>query len=376
MSTSIKPKRLLLIQEHLPHYRVAFFSQLRSRLQSEGIELDLVYGQRADSRMLTRPLEWAHPVPLIHLGPLIWHRLGRLTKGADLIIVPQEVKYLRCHLLHLKSRVMRTSFAYWGHGRNFQAPSRNSLPEILKAFLSRRVDWWFAYNDLSARIVRNLGFPTERITTVGNAIDTSGLMRRRQQVTEAELRALREKMGLQSEHVAVYTGGLYSTKRIPFLLDAARLIRKRTPDFHLLVIGDGPERPLVREAAARDPWIHYLGPLGDAEKVPYWALAKVLLMPGGVGLVILDSFALGVPMVTTETTLHGPEIDYLENGHNGLLVACEEDPARFSDAVQSLFVDHAYFERLRTGALASASRHSLEGMVDRFTSGVLQALDE
>jgi exopolysaccharide biosynthesis WecB/TagA/CpsF family protein len=35
-----------------------------------------------------------------------------------------------------------------------------------------KVDWWFAYNDLSAGIVRSLGYPEERITSVQNAIDT------------------------------------------------------------------------------------------------------------------------------------------------------------------------------------------------------------
>jgi glycosyltransferase involved in cell wall biosynthesis len=373
-STAHFKQRIVIIQEHLPHYRKRFFMLLREALAAEGIDLRLIHGQAKDSRMMSESLDWANPVQIRKIGPFAWHCLGDLCAGAELIIVPQEVKYLRCHWLHLMSRLGGAKFAYWGHGRNFQATDARSLAECCKRFLSRHVDWWFAYNALSAEIVKELGFPEVRITTVGNAIDTAGLTTRRAALDPEKLLELRGSLGLPTRHVAVYTGGLYSTKRIPFLLEAAKLIRQRIPDFHLLVIGDGPEQPLVQEAAVRFPWIHELGPMDVQAKVPYWALADVLLMPGGVGLVILDSFALGVPMVTTDTRLHGPEIDYLENGINGLLVPCGDSVAQYADAVAALLRNSAALDRIARGARASASQHALNGMVERFKQGVLSFL--
>lgn len=367
-------QRVVLIQEHLPHYRIRFFNLLRESLAAKGVELCLIHDRERASRVITEPLEWANPVRLGKIGPFVWHHLGNLCAGADLIIVPQEVKYLRCHLLYLQGLLGTSKFAYWGHGRNFQAEDPESWSEKFKFFLSKRVDWWFAYNELSAGIVRNLGFPADRITTVGNAIDTAALMQRRQEIGGGELICLREKIGLNSAHVAVYTGGLYPTKRIPFLLEAAKRIRERIPDFALLIIGDGPERPLVREAADAFPWIYDLGSRNDHDKVPYWALANVLLMPGGVGLVILDSFALGVPMVTTETHLHGPEISYLRDGKNGLIVPCGESAEPYAAAVADLLANPERLDLLRCGALSSAKEHSLETMVQNFSSGVLRAL--
>lgn len=367
-------QRVVLIQEHLPHYRIRFFNLLREALAAKGVDLILIHDRQHASRVITEPLEWANPVRLSKFGPFVWHHLGNLRAGADLIVVPQEVKYLRCHLIYLQSLLGASKFAYWGHGKNFQAEDPKSWSEKFKFFLSKHVDWWFAYNELSARIVRELGFPAERITCVGNAIDTAALMQRRQELGDEELISLRRRIGLSSTHVAVYTGGLYPTKRIPFLLEAAKRIRERIPDFELLIIGDGPERPLVREAADAFPWIHELGPKNDHDKAPYWALANVLLMPGGVGLVILDSFALGVPMVTTETHLHGPEISYLRDGENGLIVPCGESAKSYADAVVSLLADPERLDLLRQGALSSARDHSLESMVQNFSSGVLMAL--
>ncbi len=82
------------------------------------------------------------------------------------------------------------------------------------------------------------------------------------------------------------------------------MIRRDIPDFELVVIGKGPEADFIETAAAQHEWIHFVGPKSDDEKVPYWALSKLLLMPGLVGLVVLDSFALGVPMITTDYPYH------------------------------------------------------------------------
>jgi glycosyltransferase involved in cell wall biosynthesis len=374
-STSHFKKRVLIIQEHTPHYRKQFFNNLREHLAARGIQLDLVHGGQTLDRVIQGSLEWSNPVRISRMGPFAWHHLAGHAKGADLVIVPQELKYLHCHLLLLKSRLTGSRFAYWGHGKNFQAGASGSHTERIKEFLSLQVHWWFAYNDLSAGIVRGIGFPAERITSVGNTIDTRNLIQLRQSITGDDLCKLRAELKTASSHIAVYTGGLYASKRIDFLLRSAITVRESIPDFELIVIGTGPEHQQVADAARNHPWIHAVGQKNDAEKVPYWALASVLLMPGGVGLVILDSFALGVPMVTTDTLLHGPEIDYLNDGENGLMVACGDSSAAYAKEVVNLFRDRERLDQLRNGALESAARHDIETMVENFSAGIIQALE-
>lgn len=369
-----RDRSVTILQIGLPHYRIPFFEKLRERLTCEGVELNLVVSQGIGNQYLECGLDWAQTVRLKNVGPFILH--GRIpgTRDVDLIIAPQETKILINYILHFKRTLGGAKFAYWGHGKNFQASNPGSMAERLKQFTSCRVDWWFAYNDLSARIVQSLGFPEERITSVGNAIDTRSLIERRNALTEAELAAVRAELKLKSSNVAVYTGGLYATKRIDFLLQAAVRIRELIPDFQLIVIGNGPDRHLVTKAASEHSWIHDLGPKNDREKVPYWALSKVLLMPGLVGLVVVDSFALGVPMVTTNYPFHSPEIDYLKNNENGLLVSCGDSTEAYARAVVELLNDSKRLERLRNGSLASAPQHTIEFMVDHFAGGIMDAL--
>ena len=80
----------------LPHYRIAFFSALRTALCGEGIDLELCYGVDAGAD-LTPPatLDWARPVHnrTIALGngpPLVWQPITPAVRRADLVVLMQE----------------------------------------------------------------------------------------------------------------------------------------------------------------------------------------------------------------------------------------------------------------------------------------------
>jgi glycosyltransferase involved in cell wall biosynthesis len=358
----------------MPAFRVPFYERLRELLADRGVALRLIFAPNQRNTFLKRELTWAEPVAMKWLGPIAWQPVLGHCIGESLIIIQQEMKYAANPVLQAWSKIGGPRIAYWGHGRNFQKPPETGAMAAIKRFLSKQVDWWFAYNDLSARVVASYGFPADRITSVGNAVDTTGMKARLCGLEPDEIRQAREAHGISSENIAIYTGGLYPNKRIDFLLEAARRIRARVPDFELIVIGDGPERLKITEAARAETWIHDLGSKNDHDKVPFWAMAKLLLMPGLVGLVVVDSFALGVPLVTTDFPFHSPEIDYLKDGENGCMVKCGEDAAAYAEAVARLLCDPERLERLRAGAISSAAEHTIENMAKNFADGVMRCL--
>ena len=363
---------VLLVQEHLPAYRVPFFAALRSRLEKQGVVLRLLHAPLIGNHLIPGALPWAESVPIHWFGPLGWQNIVPRALGTDLVIAPQEVKYAALPLMMATRRLGRWKFAFWGHGKNFQSTKPNSLAERWKRFLSRRADWWFAYNELSARLVRQMGFPPERITTVMNSIDTRSLLEALPRISAAEITKLQSELGLQGRPVVLYEGGLYREKRIPFLLETCRRIRRQIPDLQLLVIGRGPEADLL--TGQPEPWIHHLGPKSSGEKIPYWMMSRLLLMPGGVGLVILDSLALGVPMLTTANPYHGPEIDYVRHGENAWIVEDWENPQSYAEAAIRLLRDDALRDRLVQAGRRDVSLYSIEEMSRRFAEGILRCL--
>jgi glycosyltransferase involved in cell wall biosynthesis len=380
-SSSRRP-RVVIFYKSIAQYRRPFYDLLRTRLADDGIALEVIYGAPVPYEVARRDridLSWAHKthVRVVHLAgrELYWQPgLARVRRG-DLVIVEQASKLLVNYILFALHLTGFIRLGMWGHGRTVRARRSSALGEALKNAISRRVSWWFAYNERSAAFVRELGFPDDRITRLQNAIDTKALVSAAAAVTPRRLDEARRELGVSGRHICVYVGAMYEDKRIPFLLEACRLVRKLVPDFEMLFVGDGPDGALVRGAAAQDAWMHYLGPRFGDDRVPYMLLAALSLMPGGVGLGVLDSFALGVPLVTTSVPSHGPEIEYLENGVNGLIVEDGSSTQAYADAVAATLQDERLLATLRSGCEWARGRYSVEEMVERFANGVRRALE-
>jgi glycosyltransferase involved in cell wall biosynthesis len=304
--------KVLIAPGHVAHYRQKFYDLLRQHATEFNIEIVIAASKTVPSNFLPGKDLGANDLPIKNIGPFAWQNTLQYSRGCDLVVVQQEAKYLANYVLQLKRLISPQKFAFWGHGKNFQADTSSLVAEYLKERTSRYCDWWFAYNDLSADVVAALGFPRERITSVMNSIDTVHLTELKRALKSEDLAALRRQLGIRGDNIAVFTGGLYEQKRLRFLVEACRLVREKIPDFELIVIGSGPDSLYIKLSAQRYRWLHYVGPKTDEEKVPYWALSKTLLMPGLVGLVVLDSFALGVPIITTDFPEHSPEISYLK----------------------------------------------------------------
>lgn len=365
-----------IVQRRLTHYRVSLFSALRELLAGRGIQLELLVGHGTpveEKKNDAGILSWAKSIPTYYLaeGRLCWQPMDRHLAGADLVIVTQENKLLQNHLLMLAPR--RFKLAFWGHGANLQSNNPNGLKERFKRWTTNRVDWWFAYTQMSADLVRAAGFPEARITVLNNAVDTAELLIQRQSVTPEETQALRVVLGFGDGPVGIYVGSLYADKRLDFLFDAAVAIRTHVPDFHLLIVGEGPEREMVQNWCAAHPWARWVGAQFGRDKAAHMAVAQIALNPGLVGLGILDSFVCGTPMLTTDCRLHSPEITYLENGVNGLMTV--NDLQDYVDACVRLLRDPQAMNRLRAGCAVSAREYTVENMAQRFADGIVRCLE-
>ncbi|KQN01156.1 hypothetical protein ASE82_16925 [Sphingomonas sp. Leaf230] len=103
-------------------------------------------------------------------------------------------------------------------------------------------------------------------------------------------------------------------------------------------------------------------------------LGQVFMMPGLIGLAILDAGAAGLAIATTDFPWHSPEIAYLEPGVSGLKVADWENPEAYAAEVAALLLDRPALDRMRAAARSMAERYSIEAMAQNFASGVLKAL--
>jgi glycosyltransferase involved in cell wall biosynthesis len=363
------------------HYRQEFHERVRTLLAADGIEYEVIYGQpdrneakKADSVELSFGRRIRNRYSYVQQPPLVYQPAMRRLMTADLAIIIQENRLLVNYALQSLPRRLRPKIALFGHGRNFQSRSPEGRSESWKKRWASKCDWWFGYTEETRRHVESLGFPPDRITVFNNAIDTTMLRELASQASEVRLEERRRELDLSGGNVGIYVGGLYSDKRLSFLVGAAERVRDRVPDFELLIIGAGPSEPELRALAETRPWIKLAGARFGADKVELMSLGKLFLMPGLLGLAILDAGVLGLPMVTTAFPWHSPEIAYLEEGVNGLKVLDWENAQTYADAVTGLLLDPPALDRMAHAARDKAACYTIEAMAERFAGGVRQAL--
>lgn len=376
-----KRKKVIIIHRIIAPYRVPFYEKLKETLLMKGVELVVVYGYPREHE--------TDPYADVDFGIkvrtkyfyfnnrfVVWLSALKYAVSCDLIIVQQANTNLLNYLLIPLRKILGFKLAFWGHGKNYQAADSNSLGEKFKRIYSTHVDHWFAYTDLSKKAVIDLGFPAQRITSVNNAIDTSVERRVIEEIPVSEINELKAKYRIaENDPVGIFCSRIYKDKRMDFLIRCVYQVKKEIGNFHFFVIGDGDGEDVgsLRDYAANNnSWFHWVGPQFGRDKIKFFRLAQFQLMPGLVGLHIVDSFVTLTPLITTDIEYHSPEIIYVENGINGIITENSEEA--YVSAIVSLINYPPYLDKLIKGCMIARETYTIESMVNRFANGIYQAL--
>ena len=376
----MRNKKVLILYKYLPQWRADFFDNLRNSLNNEGIELSLIYGKLKNVESLKQDevdIKWGKYIEnktfKILNTEFYWQPVLKYIFKSDLVIIEQANKLLINYLLVILRKMTRLKVAFWGHGIDLMR-NPNSIQNRFKLIYANHVDWWFAYTKGVERVIVNNGFNRNRTSILNNSINTKKLKYEFQNITSQKIEKLKIDLNIKSKNVAIYCGGMYKEKRLDFLLETCTKIKKEITDFEMIFLGAGTESWIVKDFALSRNWIHYIGPVFGEERIPYFKLARVLLLPDAVGLAILDSFVFETPLITTKGSYHGPEIEYLDNGINGMMT--ENNIDEYSQTIVRILNDRTTLKDLITGCKIVSDKYNIENMVSNFTDGVLKCLSE
>jgi glycosyltransferase involved in cell wall biosynthesis len=265
----------------------------------------------------------------------------------------------------------------WGNCKQELVPYLNGefKPDLWWKVFSH-VDHWFAYNDLAKKIVEATGFSSEKITSINNSIDTKRERDIYDSLSDEETELLKSKFHISSNDiVGIFCSRLYPDKRIDFLLDSVLHVKSAFPNFKFFVVGDGVESYKVRKySEENNSWFFWMGSQYGQEKIKYFKISDFLLLPGAVGLHIVDSFVLETPIITTKNNTHGVEIDYLVNNKNGIIT--DNNMQDYINTIIKLCCDNILLERLKEGCRESSHKYTIENMVENFLRGILNCLTD
>lgn len=176
----------------------------------------------------------------------------------------------------------------------------------------------------------------------------------------------REALGIPPEaKVLAHVASFRPIKRQALALETVERLRREVGDVRIVFAGTGPELDSVRNLARRmgAEWATFLGPQRNVASV--FGLADLTVLPSSseaMPMVIIESFAVGVPVVATDV---GDVAGMLERAGAGIAVPVNDHDA-LHDAIRLALTDHGVSDRLKRAADAAKAEIDAETMVERY----------
>ena len=178
--------------------------------------------------------------------------------------------------------------------------------------------------------------------------------------------------GQGNQKVLLFVGRLAEKKGVYYAIEAMRNVENAM----LVIAGDGPLREELQRQADKvmretGKKIVFLGAKTHEELKKIYASADLFVMPSitakdgdkeGFGLVILEAFASGLPIVASRS---GGITDIVKDGVNGFLVE-EKDAGGMAEQIDRLLKDEEIYNKMQTEAKKSAQQYDYRQIAARY----------
>lgn len=164
----------------------------------------------------------------------------------------------------------------------------------------------------------------------------------------------------------LFVGRLEKRKGLGYLISACAILKKKLPNFRLIVVGPGTRlRPGYQEQARKlnlDD-IVFTDFVSDAELPEYYRTADIFCAPAtgdeSFGIVLLEAMACGKPVIASDIEGYASVLD--NNSEEGLLVPPGDEKA-LAQAILSLAEDRTLREQMGARGKIKAQKYSWENI--------------
>jgi len=378
-------KILFAHQSTIPHYRVSFYNSLEC-LRPDSWNFDVVFDpdkkrkkvyfrENINSDYFKFSILQTKTVTLQIFKQIITYQtFWEIAGKYDLIIIENAVNNLSYPLCYLH-KINGTKLALWGHDRDRSILNYYQLKKIienLKLRMAKNADGFFAYtkgvkDNLVAR-----GVPERNIFTINNTIDINE-QRKAYRRFRKNRDAIRKNLGLENKSVLLLVGRLNKKRRIHFLYDAFEVLQEKYGDkYHLLIVGSGEDKFKKFD----NEGITYFGPIIDLDNIaPLYVASDLFVIPGWVGLGPLQAMCYDLPIITIDSELNPPEIDYLDS-KNSIILPKHSSSDHLAIKIDDLLSTPEKYHSLRSTVWASINHLTIENMTKNFIKGINTILNQ
>ncbi len=287
----LQPKKVLIVQQQLSHYRRGVFMELDG---FSALEVTFAADLSCkDGSIPAVPMTTFKRVVLLKnswLGPALWQRglLRCIARGRfDCVIFPGDAR-------HISTWV--------------------ALPLALFYRLADRI---LLYGEDGYRLGAEAGFPTDRMSVIGNSYSQAPSANTPDEALDLEALLPHD----QTRFVGAIVR-LNHEKRLDMLISAVDILRQQGRDIGVLLTGSGPaEESIAKEAERLSVPLYLTGAAyDDATISAVYQKLDVTVLPERAGLTVMQSLIHGIPVVTVDDPHYQvPEFRAVIPGVTGVL---------------------------------------------------------
>lgn len=222
--------------------------------------------------------------------------------------------------------------------------------EVVEHLASKLAPESIAISSLTGKNLEMLGVKGQNIHTVPVGID---------------LRRISDIQPSTEGCDIIFAGRLIKEKNVDVLLEAVDRIREALPEVKCHIIGGGPEKKRLAAFAAERQLldnVRFFEFMEYDEMIARIKSSKLLALPSsreGFGIVAIEAFACGVPVVTVKSKLNAAS--ELVDEDTGLAV--DLDAKELGEAIRILIEDGALREKMSASALDKAQKYDWDKIV-------------
>ncbi|WP_425257365.1 glycosyltransferase family 4 protein [Rubrivivax sp. RP6-9] len=205
------------------------------------------------------------------------------------------------------------------------------LPRLLIQWAARRAGASIGVSAALVERMRELHMDADRLHVMRNGVDA-------QRFRPLPMAQARATLGLAGDPVLLGVGNLYEHKGQRLVVEAFARLAQRRPQATLLLVGDGPDRELLRQSAVRlglGDRVRLVGTVPNTDLAAWYSAADVMVLGSsreGWPNVLLEAMACGTPVVASAV---GGIPEVVASAEVGRVVA-ERTAAAFEAAIEEL----------------------------------------